>query len=456
MKNLALVIFLCIGFMISGCIASGTETQTFTSSTQVITEQTAPTQTLTKTTPAPTLSPTLLIKIEATPTVSPTAPQTFPPEAKLRLKCLEVLPFLPDWTEVNGIILLDSRSQNITGTLLVNMKTGETTQLAVTEGHLHSFVVSPDRKSMAFANVIFDKEGRIVREDLILADADGVRQKVILWEENWHTLLGITNDQRALISYDTSGISAEKQYPRALLVLNPFTGQRQTVNPNFPGYIRQATIPFWDGWNGVLYDPTASYAIYPKSIPDELGEDFAFALWDVKKNRLVSTFEDIYSNLKMMSMAAPMPVWSPDGSQFGLPGQFIEGKELRFELFKVSKDGLVEQLTHLSNIAAPRGLIFSWSPNSSKIAMYLYSYSYMTDDHAALLDLNSGDVTDFCVEKHGNHSKAPIWSPDGTQILVYDQYTEKQSRVILIDIVQNFAAVIAEDMEPVGWMTNDK
>ncbi len=340
----------------------------------------------------------------------------------------------------------------MTGTVFVNMKTGETTRLAETEGQLHSFVVSPDRKSMAFVNVVFDNNNNIVREDLILADADGKRKKVIPWEKNWNTLLGIANDQRIFISYDIPATSTEKQFPRALLLINPISGQRQTANPNFPGYIRQAKIPFWDGWDGVLYDPTASFAVYPKGTPDESGENYTFALWDVKNNRLVSTFENIYSNLKITSIGAPMPVWSPDGSQFGLPGQFLEGGDIRFELFTVSKAGQIKQLTHLSNIVSTRGLVFSWSPDNSKIAMYLEFIA----DHAAMLDLNSGKITDYCVEKNGFTEKGPIWSPDGTQILVYDQYSQKHSRVILIDTVQNYAAVIAEDMEPVGWTVNEK
>ena len=46
----------------------------------------------------------------------------------------------------------------------------------------------------------------------------------------------------------------------------------------------------------------------------------------------------------------------------------------------------------------------------------------------------------------------PIWSPDGKQLIVVDWYEKDHRKVILVDPDQGFAAQIAADMEPAGWM----
>lgn len=466
-KKMKFLLYLYLIFIIEGCsgsISSPTIPSALSESTKSVSVRASSIFTATlsgvvalTSTPIPTsgFTPTAFIPTP-TPFITPKPTPIIPPESKLSVNCLEVLPSLPDWAEVNGNVILESRSETITGTLIVNMKTGETRQLAANKELPYQFVISPDRKSTAYDNLIYDKADNLIGKELVIADADGKRLKVIPWDKNWQSIRGITNDRSVLISYNVPGVNGDMHYPFALLVFDPNTGRRMIVNPDFPGYIRQAKIPAWDGWGGVVYDPTASYAIYLKGIPDEIGDNYTFALWDVQNNRLSNTFETIFLNLKLMSVASPMPVWSSDGSQFGLPGQFFIGENIQFELFKVGLDGRVEQLTHLTNIAAPRGLVFSWSPDNSKIAMYLYAYSYMKADHAALLDLNSGQVYDYCIEKHGYSEKGPIWSPDGTQILINDEYAENHNRVILIDVVKDFAAVIAQDMEVVGWMIKGK
>ena len=53
---------------------------------------------------------------------------------------------------------------------------------------------------------------------------------------------------------------------------------------------------------------------------------------------------------------------------------------------------------------------------------------------------------------YGNFPPAPIWSPDGTQLIVQDLYETYHRHVLLVDLVQGFLTQIVEDMEPVGWM----
>jgi hypothetical protein len=69
-----------------------------------------------------------------------------------------------------------------------------------------------------------------------------------------------------------------------------------------------------------------------------------------------------------------------------------------------------------------------------------------------VLDTQTSQVVDTCIEYRSLiQNDIPIWSPDETQILLYDN-TEDGSDVILVDLVKRIAFQIAEDMESKGWM----
>jgi hypothetical protein len=48
----------------------------------------------------------------------------------------------------------------------------------------------------------------------------------------------------------------------------------------------------------------------------------------------------------------------------------------------------------------------------------------------------------------------PIWSPDGRYLVVSQRDDEDEGPVILLDTVENWAAKIAEDAEPQGWVVH--
>jgi hypothetical protein len=47
-----------------------------------------------------------------------------------------------------------------------------------------------------------------------------------------------------------------------LLILNPFTDERHTLEPDFPDLFFIGKIPFWGGWYGLVYSQNLEYVVY--------------------------------------------------------------------------------------------------------------------------------------------------------------------------------------------------
>jgi hypothetical protein len=359
------------------------------------------------------------------------------------MQCLDILSGFPEESS-NGIVVFDNGS-------LLDISTSQISSMS--ESTLFNVVMSLDKTLIAFKRIMLNDQHRITSKELVVATADGRWLKTIPWEEDWLDLLQWTSDQRLLISYDEPFTSSDgQQISISYLALDPFTGEQQILRPDFPDFLDVTTA--W-GWQGVrhsaIYDPALTRAIYARLMGDGK-EMYTFALWDVENRQLVTGLEDVYTNPVIYKVSSPIPIWSPDGSQFVFRGQVLVPEEsVAFELYRVSRDGQVEQLTHLSPAARVQSRSLSWSPDGRYIALFLDAWYGSDNKRMALLDMETLGVTDYCLPVRGA-VPAPIWSPDGTQFLVVDRYTEDHQRVILIDVVQGFAAVIAEDVEPVGWM----
>jgi hypothetical protein len=401
---------------------------------------------LTPAPPSPTKSASLTETdaSTATGTVTATDAPFSTQETRLIRQCLEVDSALPSDAISRDIVVMDNNS-------LLNMTTGQITQITGKQKHLDRVAISLDMKLMAFDNILLNKEGHISGYELNIATADGEQQKVIPFEDKWMDIIDWTNDQRLLLSYDESITSSDgHQISISYLVMDPFTGEQQILRPDFPNYFN-ITIPWYR--RGVIYDPALTRAIYARFI-DENEEMYTLGLWDVDNQLLVTSLENVFLNSVYFSKQTPLPRWSPDGSQFVVVGVVLAYEELvTFEIYRVSRDGQVEQLTQLSPTARIYPTSLSWSPNGHYIAMFLDDWYGIDNPRVALLDMETLEITDYCIPVRGV-VPPPLWSPDGTQFLVVDRYEDDHQYVILVDIVQGFAAIITEDMEPVGWMVS--
>lgn len=461
MRKQIQLLYFTFAVLLAGCGANGsiltapeeshsaqTTPPSLTTASPTSTETAARSQTFTQTPPIPPQA-----TATRTPTPTATARPAVPSDVRLSFQCLEVASTLPSNVSSSGILVLDSRvdvnGRSSFDTFLLDMASGKTTLTTGAGENQSSHQVSPDGKLLAYRSVLFDNAEKIVQEELVIAAADGQRLKVIPWEEGGGSFRGWLADQRLVINL--AGLDPEEaagEKAATLMVLNPFTGERQVLKPDYPEIYDWPPLPSWLGWGGTVIDPTFSRVIYPKYTGKD--DDYSYAIWDLQAHSMIASLEAVFTGLVDYF---PYPLWSPDGSRFVVEGYLPEQKA--FELFLVSRDGQVEQLTNIFPYESARLEAMSWSPNGRYIAAWLNSsFNPYSKPELVIVDTNTGQVTDYCISNASafKHPLDPLWSPDSTQLIVRDLDGKNRRRVMLIDLIQGFAAQIAEDMEPLGWM----
>ncbi len=101
---------------------------------------------------------------------------------------------------------------------------------------------------------------------------------------------------------------------------------------------------------------------------------------------------------------------------------------------------------------------YSWSPDGKYLAFWLESVqNQVIKATLAVLDMASGDVTDYCLSA-GNVrtmmllSYPLIWSPDGKSLVTIVNRDEGEDfDTVLVDLDGGFAVKIAENLTPGGW-----
>jgi len=399
--------------------------------------------------PAYTVSPSP--SATYTPTVSPLKTPSILPDARMEVQCLDILPTLPPNLKSEGILVL--RDEFSTDTFLMDLATGQTNKLSQAGEYFPEFYVSPNHNWMAYVDWKNPPSDNL----WYVANVEGQVSKIVPDSYLWD-LVGWLDNEQLVVRLDTfiptsepsSMPSLDMTEVPTLLILNPFTGERRILEPDIPDLVPWGgKIPWWDGWSGLVYDPTLKYAAY-------LGKD-GLTLRDLENaHTIASVLLDIYSR----------PFWSPDGERFAVADSLDYSKSA-YEIYVMSLNGKVLQLSnlsayHLSNYIS--GL--TWSPDGRYLAFWLsswdeeveyYFYNTLINPPASLavLDTASGKIINYCIQGDSREFVTPLWSPDGLQIVILeDQDTDSvdYDRVILIDLELGLAAQIAENMIPVGWL----
>ena len=251
--------------------------------------------------------------------------------------------------------------------------------------------------------------------------------------------------------------------PASTIDFDTSTGEFINIELDYPNVFDFRT-PFIDfgryGYTLAAYDPTLTRVVYPStSIPGE-----GMVLWDISASTELARFYQEY----------PWggPVWCDDGAYFivSLPLYTIEGdgkKHTNYEddlpyfggneLFQVSRDGEIKRLTYLTTEICAMQRAYSWSPDGRTIAFKLALDEEESAWTLALLDLKTGEITNYTVDTGIAGSFDVFWTFDGKKVITSVGIEEaNRYNLLLVDLESNKAKSFITDRVIVGLMETDE
>jgi Tol biopolymer transport system component len=204
----------------------------------------------------------------------------------------------------------------------------------------------------------------------------------------------------------------------------------------------------------VSYNPDSSFRIYISEYSDLILED-------MNTRKTVSILENHYWP------DINTPCWAPGGQEFAVSAT-LEGLDehnvpLHFELYRVSVDGTVTQLTDMVDQfdRYTIGGDCTWSPDGKKIAFWLnttdpFPKVHPSQANLAVVDIDRNRLTIYSIESTFGAQQKTVWSPDGQRLLLGIVQSDYQDvSTVLVDLAEGWVAHIADDMTPEGWMVNN-
>ncbi len=451
-----------LAYLLVGCVNSSPLTPTIKPATTK-TEKVSTTQPTTQelltpigtfsVTPIVTLTPNALHVSTVTPTPN------IPPSAKLSIQCLDMLSELPSSASARGLVVMAKR--DFSGAYLLDVGTGLTHTLPGGQFGIYELgSVSPDRTKLAYLRESIENNGSMIKVSLVITNINNHLEVIWPWPYTEQFRGFWLNNQDLLIGLAQPPSDTERQRPREYIVFDTITGAVKKLSSDYPDIMSIPPLPNWETNMGqTAYAPNLNYVIYASS--------HDYVLWNL-------TTEQVVAKLPSQNVSEYAPEWTSDSSQVVIAADVNNDRDRAYELFRIMPDGSIEQLTDLASYylkSRPNAMAirrYRWSPDNHLVAFWLTTWpgtGRRSYDELHILDATTLQVTNYCVK--GNEAPGdigysifggttgvapPIWSTDGTQVVVENRYEDNRSRAILVDLVRGFAAVIADNAMPVGWM----
>jgi len=244
-------------------------------------------------------------------------------------------------------------------------------------------------------------------------------------------------------------------------ILNPLTGEGEVTSLELPNPV-YLLHP-----NGKYYLVVNVNKDLSKAVFFDTSEQGRIIMWDLESRKMLAALPYLVS--KDPEQAPTIPFfygWSPDETKFVTTSPIrisdTTGMVVTEELFSISQDGDVKQLTHLSDnyqyirISEP-----SWSPDGLLLVFWLQASDDANQDRDSLsqqlviLNTETGKITDYCLS-HGQPKYStvfsPIWLPDGEHLVVETRDSEGISQTNLVDLKNNNLFVLAHGRFPMDWI----
>jgi hypothetical protein len=407
-----------------------------TSLTVIPTISVPPSATLSADFQTSTPTPKLISTITPTFTNSKPAPTTTS-TWNVQKKCLgvESQP-LADRPKLSGMLILSGSNK----TYVLNLDNGLMNLFPTSQGasvHMYSddFAVSPDNQFAAYVENYFSSSGLKSRY-LRLIDGDLYRYMMPAWIADWQWIIGWVDNQRL-------AIWLPKRVDGTVFILEPRSGSWKELPPSFPIQNDKYVYSAWYVWGQplVYYDATMTKVVYPSN-------GNKIVLWDIQSQ------SELWSGRIEEYESSSNAIWSSDSRRV-IISTTNENKQEGLVSIDLTTDKGVEStkipLGSFINVEQ-----FSLSQNNRYIAVWASPDEYGFErENLILVDMDKQETTDLCI-KRGGYFYRPIWSPDGTQLLVAMD-SKPGSTLVLIDISRNRAYKMdIHDVEPVGWLQSNR
>jgi len=304
------------------------------------------------------------------------------------------------------------------------------------------FAISPNGKWIAFLESTYDAAGKTIGRYLAVADANGTKSELPTWSfVNVQWLIGWINDQQIALQIPGKPIGT-------VVTLNPFNGKVDFIPPPTSNLLDIGYGGFYPGQ--VLYDPSLTHVLYVDGLK---WEELKYVLKDLSTHQVLWEDEFSYGDI---------PKWSPDGKSYALfrPDHKVDPlySSAREYLFQVTLEGQASPLTRTQPMSQE---VWSWSPNGQFIAIWLVPVDYHQSNYYTrslnVIDLRNNSSIDYCLETDDIFSDwPPIWSPNSQYVAIPIEVNPFEWnyywKTIIVDIQNNKAYEIMDNVVPVGWM----
>lgn len=365
-----------------------------------------------------------------TPTQNTLAP-VITPTAKQSCIRLNAVDPPPESIKTGMVLLYDRQDGTVFSEDLVSDE-----KSVISGAQWNMIFASPDKKGFAYLVPNDEMDFQLA---YALSTIQGIKtitlDKRVFGE--WPLLSGWVNN-------DTVAFQVFGHQPTSLILIDLASGQRRELLPNFPD-INGLDAWSWSNWGRTLFSPNLQYVVYPRL---KSQEPHRYILWDMQEQKVVNFIDAGHASFA--------PQWSPDGKKFAVVVN---------DLVMMDVDGTMTQLTSLQTLFPsynPKIRLWNWSPDSQRIAFWLdlYSGTIFVEERLMVLNTITSELTDFC--RFGDqvqistgtleYAPSPVWSPDGSAVIIENRETEDKSQLILVDLDHHIAAKIGENFYPYDWV----
>jgi dipeptidyl aminopeptidase/acylaminoacyl peptidase len=356
-------------------------------------------------------------------------------------KCIDALYPYSSNNNMSGTLILSSPT--LSGNYFLDMDTGTRKVITPNESDLAlDFNVSPNRYWIAY----IDGGESGATESLIVQSANGQEKFVYpVDRKEWQSIaFWLNNENLALWNHGNPLDS--------LILFNPFTGDKQVLSNSYPNILPEDSD--WDQfWPSItIYDSSLKQVVYLGT--NENGYEPGNAtliLWNVTKKQQVTKIDKFGYTLVH-------PIWKMDGSGLALVKSLTgnDPPKRQDELFFLSSDGEIKQLTELSDMyPSPNIYSASLSPDERLLAFEIVTnfsrkVEEPSDRRVLILNMATLEITDYCLTPE--QFAHLTWSPDNRFLAFSQPLSGEEIQTVVLDLWKGDAFVIAENLRPAGWL----